>query len=82
MKRITIEIPDEVFEAFDKSVKQAGRKFAETTADLLAKNSHFLDVNQTRQDNSLSLDKWKKERGFGLNGKGLSRSLRRRNTPK
>lgn len=82
MQRITIEIPDDVFDAFNKSAKQMGEKFAETMGDFVSSNPYFSDVRQTMCDNAVSLDEWKKERGFGISGKGISRSIRRRNTPK
>lgn len=80
MKKITIEFSDEISEAFDKCMKQAGRVFADATADILAKNPFLSDAAQSVQERSRSLDNWKRERGFGLNGKGVSRTLRRRNT--
>ena len=63
MQRITIEIPDDVFDAFNKSAKQMGEKFAETMGDFVSSNPYFSDVRQTMCDNAVSLDEWKKERG-------------------
>lgn len=81
MQKITIEIPDDLFDAFDRSLKQMGKKFAETAANFVSATPYFSDINQTARDNIASLEEWKRERGFGINGKGLSRSLRGRNSP-
>ena len=60
MAKITLEIPEGAFIAFDKIIKLTGKQFIETAQEIVEQNPYFSATEQIADSNVISMEEWEK----------------------